>query len=135
MERGEISCAGLMLAGGAALALTAVALLFRARAFIINRAAGTVTVRDRQLLGTPKETTYPMEKMEVVLEWRQITHHYSTRGGRSSRTVVTEKIWMDPKGPDRIPFLKDVRGLAGQELAAQLALDLGCKWVRRGHAL
>lgn len=136
LQRNEMDCFALMLVGAVALAAVAMGLLLRARAFIIDRAAGTLAIRERRPFQPSKERLYPLDKVEVELERNQITHHYSTRSGQSSKIVVTEKLWIVIKGSnERISFLSDVRGLVGQALADQLAGDLGCKWGARGWSV
>lgn len=99
-------------------------LLFRKRAFIVDRSRNSLTILERSLLGR-KELGFTLGSVRVRVE--QVTNTHSYRGGRYEHTQGA--IWLDIEGHRPILFMSDLHGPEAKVLGTQLAQDLGCSLI------
>lgn len=104
------------LLGAIGLFLAAFWLLFRMRVFVIELDSRELTVVDRSLLRM-KRFSCPLEDVHVRMEHQKLQSRTFEHG--------IGAIWLEIEERGRIPFLSDLRGSDAQDLAEQLAADLG----------
>jgi hypothetical protein len=112
---------GLAALGAFFLFWRAMSLLFRKRAYVIRSKDHTLLIVDRWMK-RKEETVIPLADVSVTLE--QVV---STPNAKMPSWEHTEsRLKLAIKGTDDIPFLSDIVGEEGSQLAHQLAKDLGC---------
>jgi hypothetical protein len=99
------------------LAGAALVLLFRVRAFAIDRAEGELLVFERRFPWTGLRKAFPIEQLSV----RRVT----LPGRGLFGEAIYHAVWIDPVGSPSILFRSVRSGAAVVELAERLAADLG----------
>jgi hypothetical protein len=113
MTLGALAVAGVLF-------LVAFWLLFRKRAFIVDKAGQLLTLIERRLVGA-STFSCPLEDVTITMEQKRLVNTH--RGGTMEMWVG--RIWLHVKGRGQVPFLDDLRGSEARTLAIQLAADLG----------